>query len=92
MGEFFDWFYKLLYTIQMGICEIIDFIQTIFFKVGGIEKLDINGEKQDILIYILKQNAVWYSFLGISLIGFILLFVFTAISSIKNITSTNNSK
>lgn len=84
MGEFFEWFYKLLYTIQMGICEIIDFIQNIFFKVGGIEQLDINGEKQDILIFILKQNAVWYSFLGISLIGFILLFVFTAISSIKN--------
>ena len=84
MPEFFEWFFKLLYRLQKDICEVIEFIQSIFFKVGGIEDLDINGEKQDLLIFILRSEAVWYSFLGISLIGFILLFIFTAISSLKN--------
>ena len=63
MPEFFEWFFKLLYRLQKDICEVIEFIQSIFFKVGGIEDLDINGEKQDLLIYILRSEAVCYSFL-----------------------------
>ena len=79
MGEFFEWFFKLLYRLQKDICLIIDFIQGLFFKLGGLENVEINGEDKDIMTFFLSSDIVWFTFLGISLIGFILLFIFTGI-------------
>ena len=84
MGEFFEWFFKLLYRLQKDICLIIDFIQGLFFKLGGLENVEINGEDKDIMTFFLSSDIVWFTFLGISLIGFILLFIFTGISTLKN--------
>ena len=90
MTDFFDWFFKLLYRLQKDICLIIDFIQGLFFKLGGLENIEINGDTTDILSFFLKSEVVTVSFLGISLLGFILLFIFTGISTLKNQDVLNN--
>ena len=90
MTDFFDWFFKLLYRLQKDICLIIDFVQGLFAKLGGLENIEINGDTTDILSFFLKSEVVTYTFLGISLLGFILLFIFTGISTLKNQDVLNN--
>ena len=61
MPEFFEWFFKLLYRLQKDICEVIEFIQSIFFKVGGIEDL---RSKQGFYIYRNKRLIIWGTWFG----------------------------
>ena len=35
---FLDWFYGLLYQLQAGVCNLIDFIKKIFFKLCGLDR------------------------------------------------------
>ena len=84
MDWFFGWFYELLYVLQKSICYIIDFIREIFLKLVGIETVKIDGEKHDLLTYFLTTEGVRNAFLGVFLIGVILLFVFVGVAIIKS--------
>lgn len=83
----FDWlvdfFFEVLYKTFSSICVIIDFIKTIFFKLCGIETVSIGGTETDLLSNLITSDKVRTSFLIITLIGFILLFVFTIIAIVK---------
>ena len=84
MDWFFGWFYELLYVLQKSICYIVDFIREIFLKLVGIETVKIDGEKHDLLTYFLTTEGVRNAFLGVFLIGVILLFVFVGVAIIKS--------
>ena len=78
-----DMFFTFLYLCFECICQLIDFIKEIFYMLCGIETVSIGGEQTDLLSSLLRSDSVKKAFLGIFLIGVILLFVFTAIAIFK---------
>jgi len=81
--------YKIIYKLFSSICYLIDFIKTIFFKLCGIETVKIQGEDTDLLSNLLVSDNVKKVFLTITLIGVILLFVFTMMELKKAIIRKN---
>lgn len=85
MGDWlFGWVYELLYILQKSICYILDFIKEIFCKLAGIETVAIGGKQEDLLSHFLLSDGVRNAFLGVFLVGVILLFVFVMIAIIKS--------
>lgn len=84
MGDWlFGWVYELLYILQKSICYILDFIKEIFCKLAGIETVAIGGKQEDLLSHFLLSDGVRNAFLGVFLVGIILLCVFVMIAIIK---------
>lgn len=75
---------SLFYGMFSGICLLIDFIKTIFYKLCGIETVEIEGEQGDLLSKLLESDIIKRVFLTIFIIGFILLIVFTILAIIKS--------
>jgi len=75
---------SLFYGMFSGICLLIDFIKTIFYKLCGIETVEIEGEQGDLLSNLLESDIIKRVFLTIFIIGFILLIVFTILAIIKS--------
>ena len=75
---------SLFYGMFSGICLLIDFIKTIFYKLCGIEMVEIDGEQGDLLSNLLESDIIKRVFLTIFIIGFILLIMFTIIAIIKS--------
>ena len=75
---------SLFYGMFSGICLLIDFITTIFYKLCGIETVEIEGEQGDLLSNLLESDIIKRVFLTIFIIGFILLIVFTILAIIKS--------
>ena len=89
MGEwltdvFFGWIYDVFYTLQKSICYLLDFIRDIFCKLAGIETVKIDGSEQEILTHFILSPAIRNAFLGVLLVGVILLFVFVIIAIFKS--------
>lgn len=85
MGDWlFGWVYELLYILQKSICYILDFIKEIFCKLAGIETVAIGGKQEDLLSHFLLSDGVRNAFLGVFLVGIILLCVFVMIAIIKS--------
>ena len=89
MGEwfldtFFGWIYDIFYTLQKSICYLLDFIRDIFCKLAGIETVKIDGGEEEILTHFILSPAIRNAFLGVLLVGVILLFVFVIIAIIKS--------
>ena len=89
MGEwltdvFFGWIYDVFYTLQKSICYLLDFIRDIFCKLAGIETVKIDGGEEEILTHFITSPAIRNAFLGVLLVGVILLFVFVIIAIIKS--------
>ena len=89
MGEwffdtFFGWIYDIFYTLQKSICYLLDFIRDIFCKLAGIETVKIDGGEEEILSHFITSPAIRNAFLGVLLVGVILLFVFVIIAIIKS--------
>lgn len=75
---------SIFYGMFSGICILIDFIKTIFYKLCGIETVEIEGEQGDLLSNLLESDIIKRVFLTIFIIGFILLIIFTIIAIIKS--------
>lgn len=75
---------SIFYGMFSGICILIDFIKTIFYKLCGIETVEIEGEQGDLLSNLLESEIIKRVFLTIFIIGFILLIMFTIIAIIKS--------
>ena len=86
MGDWlFGWVYDLLYTLQKSICYLLDFIRDVFCKLAGIETINIDGSGQEeILTHFITSAEIRNAFLGVFLIGVVLLFVFVIIAIIKS--------
>lgn len=86
-----DMFFTFLYTCFRCICELIDFIKEIFYMPCGIEPVEINGAKGDMLTSLLGSDSVKKAFLTISIIGVILLVLFTGIAILKSNSRRNRA-
>ena len=87
-----EWFYGLLYTLQAGVCFLIDFIKRIFFKLCGLDTVTIDGEQKDLVTSLVQSNTIHRVFLTIFLIGVILLTVFLIIALIRANYQSNEKK
>lgn len=87
-----EWFYGLLYTLQAGLCFLIDFIKRIFFKLCGLDTVTIDGEPKDLVTSLVQSNTIHRVFLTIFLIGVILLTVFLIIALIRANYQSNEKK
>lgn len=85
MGDWlFGWVYDLLYILQKSICYILDFIRVIFNKLAGIETVTVGGKQEDLLSHFLLSDGVRNAFLGVFLVGVVLLFVFVIVAILKS--------
>lgn len=55
---FLDWFYGLLYQLQAGVCNLIDFIKKIFFKLCGLDTVTIDGESNDLVSSLISSDTI----------------------------------
>lgn len=79
-----DLFYRILYKLFSSICVLIDFIKEIFYKLCGIETVNIDGEQTDLLSSLMASDLIKKVFLSVFLIGVILLVIFTIIAILKS--------
>ena len=89
---FLGWFYGLLYQLQAGICNLIDFIKKIFFKLCGLDTVAIDGESTDLVSSLISSEIIFRVFLTIFLIGVILLVIFVIIALIRANYTQNEKK
>ncbi len=80
----FDWFWEFLYGLIKSVLYCIDFVLNVAKMLCGIEPVYVNGLETDLLYYFLRDEKVFNAFILISLIAFILLFLFTAFSVIRS--------
>lgn len=80
----FGWVYDLFYTLQKSICYLLDFIRDVFCKLAGIETVNIGGNQEEILSHFILSPAIRNAFLGVLLVGVILLFIFVIIAIVKS--------
>lgn len=80
----FSWVYDLLYILQKSICYLLDFIRDVFCKLAGIETVAVGGKQTDLLSHFILSPQIRNAFLGVFLVGVILLFVFVIIAILKS--------
>ncbi len=80
----FSWVYDLLYILQKSICYLLDFIRDVFCKLAGIETVAVGGEQTDLLSHFILSPQIRNAFLGVFLVGVILLCVFVIIAILKS--------
>lgn len=93
MGDWlFGWFYDLMYMLQKSICFLLDFIRDAFCKLAGIETVVVDGEQSDLLSHFILSPQIRNAFLGVFLVGVILLCVFVIIAILKSETADAQHK
>lgn len=93
MGDWlFGWFYELMYILQKSICYLLDFIRDVFCKLAGIETVTIGGERTDLLSHFILSPQIKNAFLGVFLVGVILLFMFVIFAILKSETADSQHK
>ncbi len=70
----------------------IDFLIDIAGMLCGIEPVAIDGEKQDLVYYFITNDFVVGAFEAVLVIGFILLFIFTAYSVFRSMGRLGEGK
>ena len=88
----FNWFWQLLYNLMKSLFFCIDFMLDIAGMLCGIEPITVDGEKQDIVYYFITSDIVVGAFEAVLVIGFILLFIFTAYSVFRSMGRLGEGK
>ncbi|MDR3215979.1 MAG: hypothetical protein LBT55_01010 [Clostridiaceae bacterium] len=90
--DLLGWFYELLYTLQKSVCYLIDFICEIFRKLVGLETVTMNGRNENLLTHFILSSAIKNAFLGVTLVGAILVIVFVIVAILKKETAEGRDK
>ena len=88
----FDWFWEFLYGILKSLFFCVDFMLEIAGMLCGVEPITVNGQNQDLVYYFLTSNTIVSAFEAILVIGFILLFIFTAYSVFRSMGRLGEGK
>lgn len=87
-----EWIYGLFYQIQAGLCQLIDFIKKVFFKLCGLDTVKLDGEDVDIVSSLVRSDTIHRVFLTIFLVGVILLTIFVIVALLKANYQTSEKK
>ena len=89
----------LLYMVQIGFFWLIDFVQTVFRRVAGLETYwfrsgtSVDEHSGDIVESLLVSDTVWTVFISVMIAAIILLFVSTIIAILKTeLNEKDNAK
>lgn len=88
----FDWFWELLYGLMKSLFFCVDFMLDIAGMLCGVEPITVNGQKQDLVYYFITNDMIVGAFEAILVIGFILLFIFTAYSVFRSMGKLGEGK
>lgn len=88
----FNWFWELLYGLMKSLFFCIDFMIDIAGMLCGIEPVMVDGEKQDLAYYFITNDIIVGAFEAVFVIGFILLFIFTAYSVFRSMGRLGEGK
>lgn len=77
-------FLKILMWLQIGLSRLVDMVMQLFSVFSGISTVKVDGREESLLLYFLGNKTVINVFWAILAIGVFCVFIFTAISIIKN--------
>ena len=81
----FDWFWHFLYQISKTLFKIIDGLIQCANYLCGVEPVQVDGEEVDFLEYILTSNQIGFAFRVATLIGMIVVVVFSVIAILRTL-------
>jgi len=87
----FDWFWKALYGISKTLYKVCDLLMSVAFKLCGVEDIVFNGEEMDFITYLISLDAVQFAYMAISIMGFIILVIFTIIAILRSIAKSGET-
>ncbi len=88
----FNWFWKLLYNLAKTILYCIDFLLDFAKMLAGIAPVTVEGKETELTAYFLQSESVMDAFKLVSLIGIVLLFLFTAFAVTRSIGRLGEGK
>ncbi len=88
----FDWFWEFLYSLLKAIFYCIDFIMLCAKKLMGLEPVYHEGTEVELLGFFFRSEKIWDAVRMISMIGIVLLFLFTAFSVVRAIGKAGEGK
>ncbi len=89
----FDWFWEFLYKLLKTILYCIDFIMEFAKQLIGIEPVrDAENNEVELLNYFLTSETIMDAFKLVSLVGIVLLFLFTVFAVIRSIGRMGEGK
>ena len=77
-------FLKILMWLQIGLSRLVDMVMQLFSVFSGIEAIKADGKEESLLLYFIGNPTVIKVFWAIFIIGVFCVFLFTAISIVKN--------
>ena len=88
----FDWFWEFLYGLVKVPLFCIDFVVGVAEMLCGIDPVTVDGQDVEITQYFLTSASIMEAFIWVCIIGFVLLFVFTAFTVFRSIAKNGEGK
>ena len=92
MFGMFDWIWDLLYAISKSMYAIIDNLMACANMLCGIKPIRYAGTEMDFLMFLMRNQNIWYAFVAAVLIGVTLVVIFGVIAIIRAIGSEKVEK
>jgi hypothetical protein len=70
--------------MMASICQVIDFLVDIFYKLSGLDTVKVDGKESDLLSHFLQSDNVKIAFFAVVLVGVMLLCLFVIMSIIRS--------
>ena len=81
----FDWFWHFLYQISKTLFKIIDGLVQCANYLCGVTPVTVDGEEVDFIEYILTSDQIGFAFRVATLLGIIVVVVFSIIAILRTI-------
>ena len=81
----FNWFWEFLYMISKTLFRLIDGLILCANKLCGIDPINFEGEKTDLMSYLILSDEIGFAFRISAILATILLVVFTVFMIIRSI-------
>lgn len=78
-----EWFWKLFYLLEMGICRLVQIVYDLFEVFAGLDYVTYQGEKSILLDVFFGHSTITSVYWAMAAIGVVLCFAFTIIAVIK---------
>ena len=83
----FDWFWDFLYLITKSIFRLIDALLSCCNMLCGIEPVTIDGENEDLIVWLLNNESVKTGFKITAMVGLFLIVFFAIWAIIRTVVS-----
>ena len=92
MFGLFDWIYEVFYAISKSMYSIIDSLMAVANMLCGIEPIRYAGTEMDFVSFLMRNQMIFYGFVGAVLIGVVLVVIFSIVAIVRSIASEKSEK